>query len=77
MRPYLARPMLLSALLLATLSGCAIYDPRPQLTGSSSVNTRTQDQATVDDRAARIAYKKELAAQEERERIVRYNRYFE
>lgn len=77
MRPYLARPMLLSVLLFATLSGCAIYDTRPQLTGSSSVDTRTQDRATVDDRAARIAYKKDLAEREERARVVRFNRYFE
>ena len=77
MNSYFARSMLLSALLLATLSGCAIYDTRPQLTGSSSVDTRTQDRATVDDRAARIAYKKDLAEQEERARVVRFNRYFE
>ena len=77
MRPNLARPMLLPALLLATLSGCAIYDPRPQVTGSTSVDIRTQDRATVEDREARIAYKKEMAAQEERARIVRFNRYFQ
>jgi hypothetical protein len=77
MRPLLARPLLLSALLLASLSGCAIYDTRPQLTGSSSVDIRAQDRTTVDDRAARIAYKKDLAEQEERARFVRFNRYFE
>ena len=69
--------MLLSALLLVTLGGCAIYDPRPPLTGSSSVDTRTQDRATVEDRLARIAKAKEWADDYERMRVTRLQRYFE
>jgi hypothetical protein len=77
MSSYLARPILLSALLLATLSGCAIYDPRPPMTGSTSVDIRVQDREIAEDRLARIAKTKEWADDYERARIVRFHRYFE
>ena len=68
------RTLLLPALLFATLGGCAVYDPRPVVTGSSYVDPRMQDEQIVEDRQARMAIAREWKEQEERARIRRVQR---
>jgi hypothetical protein len=68
-------PVLL--LLLAALSGCAVYDTRHPTTGGSYVDGRVQDQQLAEDRQMRIARAKEWDDEERRQRRVRFQKYFD
>jgi type IV pilus biogenesis protein CpaD/CtpE len=74
MKPLTA---VLSVLLLATLSGCAMYDPRHPTTGSTYVDVRAQDQQLSEDRKWRAVKAKEWDDEEGRRQRVGLHRYFE
>lgn len=72
------RPALvLCALLLATLGGCAMYDPRPPVAGNAQVNFDVQDRQIAQDRLARIAKAKELKEADRRASAARLQTYFD